>query len=328
MEFIKYEIQKGDTLESIAKKYERTVNEVLDFHNSQSLLTQQIHSLSIPIHVKTILLNAEYKKPDSLRNIDTYKIVSKNEYFNFKNLVYSTVNEITVEIEKLDNYKYFVSQKSKKIECSSPHYDNYLVLLSLLDQPFEDIVLITDDFGKIKKIGNQKEIKEKWDMVKQDLSDVTDDKEMLNRLIKDGETVYVDSLPHITANLQYNLLYPGKFNSDNIRKINEGNSIKLYSSLFSGSKVLLKFKNRIVERNDNSVIVENKSFLEKINIEILKELYNVTFRELLGNNFNYDFSLISNYNIKDNIIDSCNADFIENINDTIVAKSRYEINKI
>ncbi|KFF07830.1 hypothetical protein [Chryseobacterium luteum] len=327
MEIIKYKIQVGDTLHSIAEKFDRPVNELLDFHNSQAVLTQQINSEYIPIHIDVILINAKYEKPESERDITAYKIISKNEYFNFKKLVYSTQNSIEIEIEKLDDNKYFVSQKSKLIECSSPHYDSYLVLLSLLDQPFEDIILITDDFGTIKKIENQKEIKEKWHLVQKGLSEVTDDKEMLNRIIRDGETVYTDSLPHIMANLQYNLLYPGKFNSDNA-KINEGNSTRLYSSLFSGSKILLKFKNKIIEKNNNKITVENKSFLEKANVEILRELYNATFRDLLGNNFNYDFSLISHYNIKDNRIDSCNADFIENINDTIVAKSRYEINKM
>ncbi|PQA96916.1 hypothetical protein B0A69_02300 [Chryseobacterium shigense] len=328
MEFIKYEIQRDDTLESIAEKYGRTVNELLDFHNSQSLLTQQIHSAYIPMHIDTILLSSEYKKKDSLRDINAYKIISKNEYFNFKNLVYSTRNEIVVEIEKLNNNKYAISQKSKTIECSSPHYDNYLVLMSLLDRPFEYVVLIIDDFGQIKKIGNQNEIEEQWSIVQKELSGVTDDKEMLDKLIKDGAPVYTDSLSHIKANLQYNLLYPGKFENNGVNKINEGPVVKLYSSLFSGSKILLKFKNRIIEHNNDILTLENKSFLEKSNIETLRELYNVSFRELLGNDFNYNLSLISNYYIKNNLIDSCIVDFIENINDTIVAKSSYEINKI
>jgi len=328
MRLIKYEIQKGDTLESIAEKYERTVSEVLDFHNSQSLLTQQIHSSFIPIHIKIILLDSEYKKTDPLKNLVTYKIVSINEYFNFKNLVYSTKNEVIVEIEKLSNSKYSIRQKSKRIECSSPHYDNYLVLLSLLDRPFEYVVLMIDDFGQIKKIDNQNEINEEWSFVQKELSEVTDDKEMLDKLIKDGSSVYTDSLSHIKANLQYNLLYPGKFENNKIDKINEGPSVKLYSSLFSGSKIILKFKNRIIENNNSIVTFENKSFLEKSNLETLRELYNVSFRELLGNNFNYNFSLISNYHMKNDSIDSCTADFIENINDTIVAKSKYEINKI
>lgn len=325
MDFIKYKIEKGDTLETIAEKFNKTVNELLNFHNSNSVLTQQINSEHIPIHIDTILINSNYEK---LKNIHAYRIISENEYFNFKNLVYSTINEITIEIEKLADHKYFLSQKSKVVKCSSPHYDNYLVLLSLLDQPFEDIVLITDDSGRIRSIENQNEIKERWNIVKKNLAESTDDKEMVNRLIKDGDSVYTNSLRHILANIQYNLLYPGNFNLNNVGKISEGFSTKLYSSLFSGSKVLLTFKNRVVEKNGDTVIAENKSFLEKENIKILGELYNVSYRELLGPNFNYNFSLNSNYNLKDNIIVNCTADFIENINDTIVAKSRYQINKI
>lgn len=325
MNFIKYKIEKGDTLQSIADKFNKTIKELLDFHNSNSVLTQQINSERIPIHIDTILLNSEY---EPIRDINVYSIISESEYFNFKNLVYSTRNEITVEIEKLADNKYSVSQKSKVVKCSSPHYDHYLVLLSLLDQPFEDVILITDSTGRIKNIENQNQIKERWDIVKKGLTEVTDDKEMIDRLIKDGESIYTHSLPHILANIQYNLLYPGNFNSNNVNKISDGFSTKLYSSLFAGSKVLLTFKNRVVEKNNNTVVVENKSFVEKENIKILKELYNISFRELLGDNFNYNFSLTSNYNIKDDVMVNCTADFIENINDTIVAKSGYQINKI
>ncbi len=324
-DFIKYKIEKGDTLQTIAEKFDQTVNELLEFHNSHSVLTQQINSERIPIHIDTILIDSNHEK---LKYIYAYRITSKNEYFNFKNLVYSTVNEITIEIEKLADNKYFLSQKSKTVKCSSPHYDNYLVLLSLLDQPFEDVILTTDDSGRIKSIDNQNEIRERWNVVKKTLMDSTDDKEMVNKLIKDGEPVYINSLPHILANIQYNLLYPGNFNLNNVNKISEGFSTRLYSSLFSGSKVLLTFKNRVVEKTGSTVIAENKSFLEKENIKILGELYNVSFRELLGNNFNYNFNLTSTYNIKENIIVNCTADFTENINDTIVAKSRYQINKI
>lgn len=328
MNFIKYKIEKGDTLQSIAERFDKTVKELLDFHNGNSVLTQQINSERIPIHIDTILINSEFRKSEQLRDINVYRIISESEYYNFKNLVYSTKNEITIEIEQLADNKYFVSQKSKVVTCSSPHYDHYLVLLSLLDQPFEDVIVITDSFGRIKSIENQHEIKERWNIVKKGLAEVTNDKEIIDRLIKDGESIYADSLPHILANIQYNLLYPGNFNSNNGSKISEGFSTKLYSSLFAGSKILLKFKNRVVEKNDNIITVENKSFLEKENIKILKDLYDISFRELLGNNFNYNFSLTSNYNIQDNVIINCTADFIENINDTIVAKSGYQINKI
>lgn len=328
MEFIKYKIQKEDTLKLIAEKFDRSVDELLNFHNDHSVLTQKINGKYIPIHIDIILINAKYEKPEQKRNVNVYRIISKNEYFNFKNLVYSTKNEIVIDIEQLDDNTYSVRQRSKTIECSSPHYDNYLVLMSLLDRPFEYLVLKIDDFGQIKKIDNQKQIEEEWSSVQKELFEVTDDKEMLHKLIKDGSSVYTDSLSHIKANLQYNILYPGKFGNNKIDKINEGPSVKLYSSLFSGSKILLKFKNRVTGNSNDITTFENKSFLEKNNLETLRELYNVSFRELLGNNFNYNFSLTSNYHMKNDSIDSCTADFIENINDTIVAKSKYEINKI
>lgn len=41
MDYRRYEIQKGDTLESIALAQNVNVKELLDFHNANSTLTQQ-----------------------------------------------------------------------------------------------------------------------------------------------------------------------------------------------------------------------------------------------------------------------------------------------
>ncbi|KFF73335.1 hypothetical protein HX13_21015 [Chryseobacterium sp. P1-3] len=41
MEYSKYQVKRGDTLESIAEKYQMTGKELLAFHNSHSPVTQQ-----------------------------------------------------------------------------------------------------------------------------------------------------------------------------------------------------------------------------------------------------------------------------------------------
>lgn len=328
MEIIEYKIKKGDTLESIAEEYNISVEELVNFHNKNCGITQQIIRDRIPLHITFVLLNQNTKKKGIERNIISYRIKSNNEYYNFKKIVHSTNNEIKISIEKLDENKFSIKQFSKIINCKSPNYDNLLILLALLDRPFENVVLSTDDFGNIISIDNQKEIENEWEIVKSELNDVTEDKELLSNLFEDEKKVFAKSLEHIKANIQFNLLFPGKFNVKDSVKINEGPTVNLYSSLFSGTKITIRFKNKILFKEDNIFEIENKAFFDKKNETILKDLYDETFRELLGNNFFYDFQLKSKYRINQGIIESCESDFIENINDTMVSKSTYKIEKI
>ena len=328
MQIFEYKIKKGDTLESIAKEYERSIKELIDFHNSKSLPTRQIYNDYIPIHIDVIMIDNLYIKSQPLKNILTYRLKSENEYFNFNKVVHSTNNEVELCIEKLNGNKFFITQISKQIKCKSPNYDNLLILLSLLDRPFENIILSTDDLGNIISIDNQDEIKNEWELVKSELNGATEDKDLLYNLFADENKVYTKSLEHIKANVQYNLFFPGKFNIKDSSKIKDGSTANLYSSLFSGTKIMIKFKNRILHEEKDFFVIENKAFLDKKNELVLKDLYDVTYREMLGNNFNYDFKLSSKYEIRKGMIETCETNFIETINDTMVSKSRYIIEKI
>ncbi len=62
MKIIKYEIKKGDTLVSIAKEFNLPINELLDFHNSHAILTQQIFSTHIPIHINELFIPIKKEK--------------------------------------------------------------------------------------------------------------------------------------------------------------------------------------------------------------------------------------------------------------------------
>ena len=63
MEIIEYQIQQVDTLESIAEKYNITVEELVDYHNQHCGITQQILGDKIPINVNLIFLrNKQFRE--------------------------------------------------------------------------------------------------------------------------------------------------------------------------------------------------------------------------------------------------------------------------
>lgn len=328
---MEYQIQEGDTLELIAEKFKISKNELINYHNNNSSLTKLISGDYLPIHLSAIIINPEIKKSeiDYLFKSD-YKIISESEYYNFKKMIYTSKTESIVEIKSVISNVYEINQKSKVITCSSPHYDSYLILLSLLDKPFESLVVSTDHSGKIVRIANQNNINEKWETVKIELNELTDDKEMLRQIIATSKSIYSDSLQHIVANVQYNLLFPQLFeDKSHISAIKNSHYMELYSSLFSGNKISLKINTKKIDNTENSFEIKNKSFLEDKNKDILKDLYDKTYRELLGNNLEYDFSLKSRYKLDETgNIEKCLSEFTENINDTIVSNCNYEITKI
>lgn len=332
MELLEYQIQEGDTLELIAEKFKISINELINYHNSNSSLTKLISGDYLPIHLSTIIINPEVnnKREIDYLFINDYKIIAESEYYTFKKLIYTSKTESIVEIKSIVSNTYEINQKSKVTTCSSPHYDSYLILLSLLDKPFENLIVSTDHSGKIVKIVNQTEIEEKWEIVKIELNEMTDDKEMLKQIIETSRSIYSDSLKHIVANIQYNQIFPQLFeNKLDTNSIKNSHSLELYSSLFSGNKIWLKINTKKIDNGEDSFEIKNKSFLENKNKDILKDLYDKTYRELLGNNFEYDFSLRSKYKLdKTGHIEKCLSEFTENINDTIVSKCNYEITKI
>lgn len=62
MEFIKYEIKKGDTLKSIAEKQGVSIEELVNFHNLYCGTTNFIIGNKLPIHLQTLLLEKRRKK--------------------------------------------------------------------------------------------------------------------------------------------------------------------------------------------------------------------------------------------------------------------------
>lgn len=332
MDLITYEILKNDTLEIISRKYNISVKELVSFHNENSPITRNIHGDHLPAHLSYLFVNPVLKdeKDDSIVTGNDYKVISDSEFHNFKKLLYTTKTESIFNISTKVKNQYTVFQKSKKLECSSPHYDSYLILLSLLDRPFEKLVLEVTTYGEIIKIKNQVDIKQEWEAVKEELKQMTSDQALLEQIITGSSDIYTDSLHHVKANLLYNLFFPQLFKDHSApENIIKSYPLNLYSSLFTGNKILLNMHNLKTESDRDDIYIKSKSFLETENDDRVKDLYNRTYKELLGNSLEYNFSLRSERSLnKNGILKNCDAYFIENINDTMVSKSNYRITKI
>lgn len=56
-EVLEYEIKDIDTLESISKQYNQSIEEIVNFHNQNCGITQQIIGDTFPMYLKFLYLN-------------------------------------------------------------------------------------------------------------------------------------------------------------------------------------------------------------------------------------------------------------------------------
>ena len=80
MEIFENRIKKGDTLESIAKEYNITVDELVDFHNKNCGITQQIIGSDLPFHLEFLALSS-----NSFKNFVVDNIEKGHNLLNYSN---------------------------------------------------------------------------------------------------------------------------------------------------------------------------------------------------------------------------------------------------
>lgn len=170
MKIIKYEIKKGDTLVSIAKEFDLPMNELLDFHNSHAILTQQIFSTHIPVHIKELFIAAKKGKTINkpveqidfqqkaryrCEQINTSKF--NNNLVHYFNQRFQYLLKLNLEEEigfvKLEDYSKEVSPK-----ISEEVFD----FIEETEKIKNNVFFSLNNLGKIQKILNKKRIQKDW----------------------------------------------------------------------------------------------------------------------------------------------------------------------
>ncbi|SHM14945.1 LysM domain-containing protein [Chryseobacterium carnipullorum] len=179
MEFIKYEIQKGDTLKSIAEKYDLDANEMKIFHNENCGITGIILNDDLPLHLKYILINKNIihqKKKNKAKSgeldfnqqaryrceqINTSKFNNNLVHYVEQHFQYLLKHNLSLETGyvKLEDYNKEISPKFLEetfdfIEKTDRIKNNVLFNLDI-------------ETGKPKQILNKKEINDNWLYFKQ-----------------------------------------------------------------------------------------------------------------------------------------------------------------
>ncbi|MCT2406924.1 LysM domain-containing protein [Chryseobacterium antibioticum] len=337
MEYIKYAVQKGDTLFSIAQKQEITIEDLKSFHNRYCGLTNTILGDQIPIHLQYVLiennpnlgtnnilkLNTKILNKEFEYKINIYqKLIANDRSFVNTNtemvwkyrILNITPNKIIIDIET-------VSYEVKNQPANTTNLINFSMLFNY---PTERLTLELDKYGRIIEVVNQQEIFERWLSVRNNQLAQYQHEESMKGIFIAGDTEFSDTKKSLQGNVLYLLFFDEIYNKPAAEEYEKG-KIDLYSKLFQGTKISFKNKQRIFE--DENVRVENGiHFIDDDELE-LKKKYWVNYKDLVGEDFTYNYNINSeaNYNKEKGILINLNAKCVERANEQLFHQTDYTI---
>ncbi len=351
MEIIEYQIQQVDTLESIAEKYNITVEELVDYHNQYCGITQQIIGNKVPVHVISLLIKKEKVSNEVLaeditgddsharyrceQSVMTYvgdimmnHADTKREFFVNK---YQENGESLVKVELIENIiETYPEQMNEAVELMS---DIDLIACNLLtDLDFRS--------GKIKNIKNHNEVLEKWKIHKNNLTEKysylrnpTSSNDLKNFI-----NIYDDIFKHqekliswVNTKMFFDLFFDKYLVSN--KGLFDPFTRTAYSQLFEGLPVQLNFRQDIIGETPQTINLRKVSEMQDggYDIESFKKIYTEKFLPLVKYKFS-EFKLScrenSTYDLVDRWITKSDVTIIEEIKNNVKIMITYKLTKI
>lgn len=351
MEHKIYNIIQGETLEVIAKKNNLSIDELLDFHNRNSGMTQQFFSEPIPLHISEIRIpldksdetvESNMENPDlifkyrceqtvitKLNGIPTNTATTKRE-FQLKKIFEK--DNLFIEIKILDNI----------IEMNPAQYQEAINLVSELDNIKCDgiILKVDNEKGEIVEITNHQEIIKKWknhrSLLESKYNFIRDakSKEYLEIFI-DTAGKQIENEKTLIDDLKMKMFFEVIFNRHlvNAKDKMEDYSRTVYSQLFEGEVVELKIRQDLLRESEDQILVRKVSSISNTtkNSAILEKKYDEKFKPMLQYKFseyNVSFRERVVYNDKLHLPEEGEITIIEEVKNNIQLLVNYNFRKI
>lgn len=345
MEFTKYDIREGSTLESIAKENGVSIKELIDFHNSKVPLTQQIHSDYIPLHIKAIMLKPELQKSGQLtrqievdfskiilgfKKLAQYKVeISTSLLFLGKPISENKIESIwavdydqtsnTVEIEVLGKKNIKIDGQIKPL----------LEVVEKINKTTEFLHLQLNPDKTVKDVLNMKQVLEKWENIKFDeLKSLELEDDYFKIIIK----AYDEEFSNLSKSLQMNILYQIFFYPQGAIKIPMHKSTllaenkKTMSQLFPQQHIHydLNYRSKVLE--DEIQVACTASPAKNWKSDLLQGEYKKNYAQLIPDHFHFDYVLEGKY-IYDSqgVLRQCKNYIKEQANDKLFYIGEYNI---
>lgn len=342
MEIIEYKIKKGDTLESIAEKHHITINELVDFHNRNCGITQQIIGNNIPFHITNIIV--EFTSHKNIQKKKFYDKKIRKARYRTKQINIVKINDIinthtTVRCE----YLFELNKNQAKVKLEDSIYNFYAdgtkdleQFIRTSDSIKKEMEYLLNDGGEIIEIVNIEKLQQDWHRFKKQMpfnNLVKNSKpEVLKQLIDAGNSEFSSSdilLKNCKNNLFNQIIFSQYLKKQPDNFVNE--QFETMSHFFPQItfKVDCETKVRnISNRNTNFVKKGKPLFIDIDKMILLYEQYYKPQIQFKFTDHIYDYEIFYTISNEDGLIDEASVHLSERIKNNVESQVVYQLKRI
>ncbi|MBP2619644.1 LysM peptidoglycan-binding domain-containing protein [Chryseobacterium jejuense] len=351
MKFTQYKIHKGDTLESIAGKYEISVENLKSFHNSHCGFASMIISDKLPIQLEYLVINPIAYK-EAINKMDNPEELNFNQSVRYRceQLNISRVNNETITlsastyseflVQKMDHTDVFnVTLTDFNFTVDPVIYEKGFLFAQKLEKLRFPITFNISETGFMNKIFNHDEIEKKWIKFR-DFGLTNDEvyKQLSSQAPKQAEDIIVTGNKEfmekksLSKTMDKNLFFHIFF------RAYQGGNLKDYElSQFSQLFPNIDLKTDVVK----SIVTEDERFAtyrlvgtlnrKGLSEEGLKEMYDKIYKPAINYSYTeFDFVYRITYTIDKsfNFVTDAKASIAEKVKNNFEVITEYKIKKV
>lgn len=353
MDFIQYEIKKGDTLKLIAEKLNLDIAELIKFHNQYCGVTQQIIFDELPMYLKYLYI----EKKNIEENIDEpnkpyLQSFEKVVKYRCEQDVFTEINSVPVSNattkrdyivdSKIMHDKLFVKVKllDNVLKVNPDNYTEAANLVANLDLlKCNDVILqVNEKDGSILKIVNHEEIIAEWKSKKEEFE------KMQNKVGSDAAKRDLFSFIELIDNqimIEKNLIddYKGKIFFDiyfNKFLVNSSDKLDSYetefkSQLFEGQRTKIGVKQDVLGENQGKITIRKVSEMLSDDSSRAEQLYNERYKPMIDYQFSSykaSYRERSTYDTDTNTLEELDVTIMEQVVNNLSLRIHYTVRKI
>lgn len=353
MEFIKYKIQQGDTLLSIAEQQEISVKELVGFHNENCGMTNVIIANKLPIHLKFIFLkNKEYFESNDKNSFteNVFSKISKREaryrtkqiniiklndvisahsaiQCDYYLLLQNKMNEEIIADVRLDDSIYnFYTQGSEELSD----------FIRSSDTVKNNIIYLLDEKGAIADLLNEETIQQNWHRFKKQLPMnkffQKSPSEVLDKIINAGNIEYnskIILLKNSNTNL-FNKIMFGQYLTKSFNNF-EHEQFDTESHFFPQIAFTVDFETTKSSEDKSVVNYTKKGRPKFVDIDSMILLYEKFYRpqiEFKFTDYLYDIEIDFSVSKEDGLINEASVSISERIKNNMESQVLYELKRV
>lgn len=227
MEYIQYEIQKGDTLESIARMHNTTVKELIRFHNDHCGTTQMIRSDVWPPYFSRIYMmnpEADMHAASSLPEVSPYAnsfVYSRQDSRSYDVHIKTKVVFLGKEISENETVMQwdldfntpkhgYLNKKEtgRKSKGSFPEIKLVSTVLNAMNEASDHLFFQLNPSGEIETLMNNYEVQKRWKAIKaKELTGEIFNIPELTEMFRVCDEEFADLMTSLKNNLLYTLFF-------------------------------------------------------------------------------------------------------------------------